>query len=95
MAGTARAWRDFWRSIADLPLVLRWSVRSGLVGGAVGAVAGLLLGLAAYPPTAWFAVLEVGIPAVVVGSLLGAAAGTAVLAVRRLARTRAHPPLEP
>ena len=95
MTGTAIAWRNFWRSIADFPLVLRWSMRGGLVCGAVGAGAGLLLGLAAHPPTAWFAVLEVGIPAFVLGTLLGAAAGMATLAVRRLARTRPHPPLDP
>lgn len=88
MTGTARAWRELWRGIAELPLVLRWSVKSGLACGTVGAVVGLLVGLAAYPPTAWFAVLEVGIPAFVVGILLGAAAGTATLVFRRLARTR-------
>ncbi len=79
MTRTARAWREFWRGIAEFPLVVRWSVRSGLVLGTVGAVVGLLVGLAAYPPTAWFAVLEVGIPAFVVGTLLGAVAGTATL----------------
>ena len=95
MTGTARAWRKFWRGIAELPLVLRWSVRSGLVFGMVGAVVGLLLGLAAYPATAWFAVLEVGIPGFVVGMLLGAAAGFVTLAARRLARTRPAAPSEP
>ncbi len=79
MTRTARAWREFWRGIAELPLVVRWSVRSGLVLGTIGAVVGLLVGLGAYPPTAWFAVLEVGIPAFVVGTLLGAVAGTATL----------------
>lgn len=96
MTRTARAWREFWRGIAELPLVLRWSVRSGIVLGTVGAVAGLLVGLAAYPPTAWFAVLEVGIPAFVVGTLLGAAVGIATRAVRRLDRTRPQePPASP
>jgi hypothetical protein len=88
MSGIVRAWREFWRGVAELPLVLRWSVRSGLAFGTVGAVVGLLVGLAAYPPTAWFAVLELGIPAFVVGALIGAAAGIAKLAVRRTARTR-------
>ena len=88
MPGTTRAWRKFWGGIAGLPLVLRWSVRSGLVLGTVGAVVGLLVGLAAYPPTAWFPVLQVGIPAFLVGALLGAAAGVALLATRRLGRTQ-------
>jgi hypothetical protein len=42
-----------------------------IVFGTVGGVIGLILGLRAYPPTAWFAVLEVGAPAGMVGGLLG------------------------
>jgi hypothetical protein len=43
------------------------SVLLGAIGGAVG----LVVGLAVHPPTAWFAVLEVGIPAGVLGWILG------------------------
>jgi hypothetical protein len=82
MTVTPRAWREFWRGVAELSIVPRWSVKGGFALGTVGAVVGLLLGLAAYPPTAWFAVLEVGIPALVVGAVLGAIAGAATLAVR-------------
>jgi hypothetical protein len=42
-----------------------------VVFGAVGAVIGLMVGLRAYPPTAWFAALEIGVPAGTVGGLLG------------------------
>jgi hypothetical protein len=42
-----------------------------IVFGAVGGVIGLIIGLRVYPPTAWFAVLEIGVPAGMVGGLLG------------------------
>lgn len=49
----------------------------GLVGlGAVGALAGLVRGLQVYPPTAWFAVIELGLPSVVVGAIVGRLAPT-------------------
>ena len=44
---------------------------------------GLVLGLRAYPPTAWFAVLEVGVPAGLVGALIGAAVGLLAGTARR------------
>jgi len=50
---------------------------------------GLVVGLNAYPPTAWFAVLEVGIPSAIVGGMLGLVAGLAsMIGKRRLHRRR-------
>lgn len=53
-----------------MPLISRWvvigAVSSGVVGGAIGLVAGL-----AYPRTAWFAVFELGAPAAIVGGVVG------------------------
>lgn len=72
-------------------LVSRWALRGGVVLGGLGAVSGLVIGLAVYPPTAWFAVIEVAIPATVVGTLLGAATGALACLVRRLG----HDVLEP
>jgi MFS superfamily sulfate permease-like transporter len=46
-----------------------------ILAGSIGAVAGLIVGLNVYAATAWFAVFEVGIPAAVVGALLGFVAG--------------------
>jgi hypothetical protein len=62
-------------------------VRSVLIGtalfGAAGAVIGLVLGLRAYVPTAWAAVIEVGLPAALLGALLGLIAGGIATLARR------------
>jgi hypothetical protein len=52
-------------------------VVSGVALGLVGGVVGLVVGLISYPPTAWFAVLELGVPAALGGALLGALIGAA------------------
>ena len=63
----------------------RWA-RSGVIAfGLIGAVGGLALGLAANPATAWFAVIELGIPSALLGGLLGLASGALASAVRRRA----------
>lgn len=56
--------------------------------GILGALAGLAWGLMVYPPTAWFAVFEAGLPAMIVGAALGAFVG---LAVRAYARPKESP----
>ena len=62
---------------------LRWAVIGAVVAGVVGCVAGLLVGLAVHPPTAWFAVFELGIPASALGALIGLASYAVGVAVRR------------
>jgi hypothetical protein len=52
--------------------------------GAVGGVVGLVVGLRVYPPTAWFALFELGVPATIVGALLGLATGLSVKGVWRI-----------
>ncbi len=70
-----------------MPLPTRFAVIGALVLGIAGGIGGLISGLFAYPPTAWFAVVEVGLPAAVLGGLAGCVVGFLVLAARR---TRKH-----
>jgi hypothetical protein len=71
------------RWLLRLPIMTRFVVAGGLLAGIAGGAAGLGIGLRAYPPTAWFAVLELGVPSALAGLLVGLLTGAAVLAVRR------------
>ena len=74
----------FWRRIVSptAGTLERYTLTGLLVAGALGAVVGGVLGLFAYPPTAWFAVLEVGLPAAILGGMLGFLVGVPVRLVR-------------
>ncbi|TIC79526.1 hypothetical protein E8D34_20345 [Nocardioides sp. GY 10113] len=74
-----------------LPLPLRAALLGAATLGLVGGLIGLLLGLDAYPPTTWFAVIEIGLPAAILGALIGAAAGSIAWTYRRVRRGRALP----
>jgi hypothetical protein len=55
----------------------------------IGAIVGLVVGLTVNASTAWFAVLELGVPCLAVGGIAGLVAGllvTAVVAVGRLVK---------
>ena len=65
------------------PRVSRWAAIGAASAGLVGGIVGLILGLTAYPPTAWFAIFELGIPATILGGLLGATGGAISYATRR------------
>ena len=67
----------------DEPDWFAQALRFGAVFGAGGAIAGLVVGLRAYPPTAWFATLEVGVPAAMLGALVGAVFGVLTKRQRR------------
>jgi len=69
--------------LQGLPLPLRGGVLGAVVAGVGGGVLGLIIGLCAYPPTAWFAVFELGVPAAVLGGLAGLAAGAIALLAQR------------
>jgi riboflavin transporter FmnP len=68
------------------PLPARWAIVGATSAGVIGAIAGLVAGLLAYPPTAWFAVFELGVPATIAGGLVGFVAALIVMAGRRIKR---------
>ena len=50
--------------------------------GSLGAAVGLIVGLLANPATAWFAIFELGLPAAMIGGLLGLLIGVLTLVLR-------------
>jgi hypothetical protein len=62
---------------------LRWAVIGAVLAGSIGAVSGLVVGLLVNPPTAWFAVFELGVPASLAGCIVGLACGALACAIRR------------
>ena len=78
MTRTGRALGEARGAVAVLPLAVRYAVVLGGTFGVLGGVVGLVVGLVSYAPTAWFAVLEVGVPAAVLGLLVGLLAGSVV-----------------
>jgi membrane associated rhomboid family serine protease len=78
--------QTFWEELRDMPVPARFAVIGTLALGIAGSITGLVVGLFAYPPTAWAAVAEVGMPAAFLGCLAGFLVGVVVLAVRRTRR---------
>jgi hypothetical protein len=66
----------------------RWALIGAAIAGGIGVLTGLIVGLFVYAPTAPFAAVELGLPAAVVGALLGAASGGIASARRRAGRDR-------
>lgn len=66
------------RALRELPIPLRHAVIGAVVLGVPGAIVGLALGLRTYVPTAWAAILEVGLPATFLGTVLGLVVGSLV-----------------
>jgi hypothetical protein len=71
-------------AVMRLPVLARFFVVGTVCTGAAGCVAGLAIGLLVYPPTAWFGIFELGIPAAIVGGIVGLLSGSVVLAARGL-----------
>jgi hypothetical protein len=68
--------------LRGVPPIARWVIVGAASAGVVGAAMGLVVGLLAYPPTAWFAIFELGVPAGVAGGIVGLL-GALILGVGR------------
>jgi hypothetical protein len=69
-----------------MPILGRWAAGGATCLGITGAVIGLVVGLFAYPPTAPFAMLELGLPSTIVGGAIGLITGMIVMALQRIWR---------
>jgi ABC-type glucose/galactose transport system permease subunit len=65
-----------------LPVVARCAVAGALLAGIVGSVTGVVVGLVVYAPTAWFALVELGLPSTMAGAILGLITGSVIVAFR-------------
>ena len=75
---------------ADTVLPMSQPARGAVLGavscGTLGAIVGLLGGLYAYAPTAPFAMIELGLPASIMGAIVGLIIGSILAVGRRLSR---------
>ncbi len=76
--------------LRGMPLIARWVTVGAASACVVGGIFGLVVGLFAYAPTAWFAVFELGVPAGVAGGIVGLI-GALILTAARLIRRRTTP----
>jgi uncharacterized membrane-anchored protein len=72
--------------LRGLPMLARWASIAAIACGVSGGVAGLVIGLFGYAPTAFFAAVELGLPAVFAGALVGLVAGIIMKTARRMRR---------
>ena len=66
------------RALRELPVPLRHAVIGAVILGVPGGIVGFVTGLRTYVPTAWFAILEVGVAAALSGAVLGLVVGSLV-----------------
>ena len=65
----------------------RWAILGAASVGILGAIAGLIVGFFVYAPTAVFAMIELGLPATIVGGIVGLLFGSMLAAGRRISRS--------
>jgi hypothetical protein len=70
----------------SMPLPARCAFVGAMLVGAIGAAIGLVVGLLAYPPTAWFAVFELGLPACIAGGTVGLIFGLSAALITGIGR---------
>lgn len=83
---TVRRVKGFVDWIRGMPLLVRCITVGTVFAGVTGGIAGLVIGLFAYPPTAPIAAAEIGCPASIAGGLVGLVAGLIVTAAFRIRR---------
>jgi ethanolamine transporter EutH len=74
--------------LRDMSLPARYVTVGAAVCGAAGAIIGLVVGLIDNAQTAWFALAEAGIPASLLGGLIGLIVAVFMTASRRLRRAK-------
>jgi hypothetical protein len=77
--------------LGDSSLLERCVAIGAFCAGAIGGIAGLVVGVVVHWQTAWFAIFEVGIPAGIVGGLLGVITALLITAFSRATRTDTAP----
>ena len=88
---TMRHVMGFAACLRGLPMLARWASIAAIAFGLSGGIVGLVVGLFVYAPTAPFAAVELGFPALFVGALVGLAAGMIAKMARRIRRHGASP----
>ena len=74
----------------SLPMPARWVVIGASIAGVAGGIVGLIVGLFVHAPTAPFAAVEVGFPAMLTGGIVGLVAGLIMTTIRRVRRDTAR-----
>jgi hypothetical protein len=64
-------------------LIQNWAAKGALCTGAVGAVGGFIYAWTVNASTAWFGIIEAGVPTFVLGAIVGATSGAVATASRR------------
>lgn len=67
-------------------MLARWIGIGAISTGVAGGIAGLVVGLFVYAPTAPFAAVELGFPAMLTGGIAGLVAWLIMMRVRRIRR---------
>ena len=78
--------KSFAAAIRREPMLARWVILGVLIAGVTGGIAGLVVGLFAYAPTAPFAAVELGFPAALAGGLVGLVGGITTATASRIRR---------